>query len=121
MGVALHGVQNDINGHVERQVSCRTIEMAPSFPAGDAGTGSNVILAAKTGSTDVDAWFAGFILKRDQMRHALIHPRITFVAWAGYDDNRKATNIFGGRVFGPVFGRFLRDGRVQHMLRGLLQ
>ena len=82
---------------------------------------SDLILAAKTGSTDVDAWFAGFILTRDQMRQAVIHPRITFVAWAGYDDNRKATDIFGGKIFGPVFGRFLRDRRVQYVLRGLLQ
>ena len=49
-----------------------------------------------------------------------IRPRITFVVWAGYDDNRPA-GLYGGRVHGPIFRRFLSEKHVQAALRALLQ
>jgi membrane peptidoglycan carboxypeptidase len=78
-------------------------------------------LTAKTGTTDGgrDAWLAGFIVPNQEVTQATIHPRITFVAWAGYDDGRPA-GWYGGSVHGPVFGRFLQDWRVQAMLLALL-
>jgi membrane peptidoglycan carboxypeptidase len=80
------------------------------------------ILAAKTSTTDGgrDAWFAGFLLTSQQSRQAPIRPRITFVLWAGYDDNRPA-GLYGGRVHGPIVRRFLSEKRVQAALRALLQ
>jgi membrane peptidoglycan carboxypeptidase len=80
------------------------------------------ILAAKTGTTDGgrDAWFAGFLLTAPQSHQAPIRPRITFVVWAGYDDNR-AAELYGGRVHGPILHRFLSEQRVQAALRALLQ
>jgi hypothetical protein len=50
------------------------------------------------------------------MGQEIARPRITFVAWAGYPDNR-AAGLYGGAVHGPVFGRFLRDERAQAVLR----
>jgi hypothetical protein len=47
-------------------------------------------------------------------------PCITFVVWAGYDDNRPA-GLYGGRVHGPILRRFLSEKRVQAALRALLQ
>ncbi len=43
------------------------------------------IVAAKTGTTDEgrDAWFAGFLLTAQHIHQTTIHPRITFVVWAG--------------------------------------
>jgi penicillin-binding protein 1A len=80
------------------------------------------LLAAKTGTTDGgrDAWFAGFLLTAQQSRQAPLRPRITFVVWAGYDDNRPA-GLYGGRVHGPILRRFLSEKRVQAALRALLQ
>jgi membrane peptidoglycan carboxypeptidase len=80
------------------------------------------IVAAKTGTTDEgrDAWFAGFLLTAQQLHQPPIHPRITFVVWAGYDDNRPA-GLYGGRVHGPIFRRFLSEKHVQAALRTLLQ
>ena len=80
------------------------------------------ILAAKTGTTDGgrDAWFAGFLLTAQPSHQATIHPRITFVVWAGYDDNRLA-GLYGERVHGPILRRFLSEKRVQTALRALLQ
>lgn len=80
------------------------------------------ILAAKTGTTDGgrDSWFAGFILQRKDLNQKTIRPRITFVVWAGYPDNR-AAGLYGGEVHGPVFGRFLQNPRVQTALRTLLE
>jgi penicillin-binding protein 1A len=80
------------------------------------------ILAAKTGTTDGgrDAWFAGFLLTAQQSHQTPIRPRITFVVWAGYDDNRPA-GLYGGRVHGPILRRFLSEKRVQAALRALLQ
>ena len=80
------------------------------------------ILAAKTGTTDGgrDAWFAGFLLTAQHSHQAPIRPRITFVVWAGYDDNRPA-GLYGGRVHGPILRRFLSEKRVQAVLRALLQ
>ena len=49
-----------------------------------------------------------------------IRPRITFVVWAGYDDNRPA-GLYGGRVHRPILRRFLSEKRVQAVLRALLQ
>ena len=79
-------------------------------------------LAAKTGTTDGgrDAWFVGFIVPRQEKSYATIHPRITFVTWAGYDDGR-AAGLYGGSVHGPVFRRFLQDYRVQAMISALLR
>ena len=79
-------------------------------------------LAAKTGTTDGgrDAWFAGFLLVAHQSHQVPIRPRITFVVWAGYDDNRPA-GLYGGRVHGPILRRFLSEKRVQAALRALLQ
>jgi len=79
-------------------------------------------LAAKTGTTDGgrDAWFAGFLLVAQQSHQVPIRPRITFVVWAGYDDNRPA-GLYGGRVHGPILHRFLSEKRVQAALRALLQ
>ena len=70
------------------------------------------ILAAKTGTTDGgrDAWLAG-LLTAQQSHQAPIRP-ITFVVWAGYDDNRPA-GLYGGRVHGPILRRFLSEKRVQ--------
>lgn len=78
-------------------------------------------LVAKTGTTDGgrDAWFVGFLLPVQHTRQANIHPRITFVAWAGYDDNRPA-GLYGGSLHGPIFRRFLEDTRVKAILRALL-
>lgn len=78
-------------------------------------------LTAKTGTTDGgrDARLAGFIVPNQEVTQATIHPRITFVAWAGSDDGRPA-GWYGGSVHGPVFGRFLQDWRVQAMLLALL-
>ena len=72
------------------------------------------ILAAKTGTTDGgrDAWFAGFLLTAQHSHQAPVRPRITFVVWAGYDDNRPA-GLYGGRVHGPILRRFLSEKRVQ--------
>ena len=80
------------------------------------------IVAAKTGTTDEgrDAWLAGFLLTAQQMHQTTIRPRITFVVWAGYDDNRPA-GLYGGRVHGPIFRRFLSEKHVQATLRALLQ
>jgi membrane peptidoglycan carboxypeptidase len=80
------------------------------------------ILAAKTGTTDEgrDAWFAGFVLTAQQLHQTTIYPRITFVVWAGYDDNRPA-GLYGGHVHGPIFRRFLSEKHVQAALRALLQ
>lgn len=69
--------------------------------------------AAKTGTTNAgrDAWLAGFVLTARQARRRTAYPRLTFVAWAGYKDNR-AAGLSGGGVHGPIFGRFLQDERV---------
>jgi membrane peptidoglycan carboxypeptidase len=66
---------------------------------------SSMRLAAKTGTTNGgrDAWFVGFVLPVQHTRQANIQPRITFVAWAGYDDNRPA-GLYGG--VGACTGRF---------------
>jgi penicillin-binding protein 1B len=79
-------------------------------------------LAAKTGTTDGgrDAWLVGFLLIVPQTRQVPIHPRITFVVWAGYDDNRPA-GLYGGAIHGPVFSRFLQDTRIKMVFRSLLQ
>jgi len=79
-------------------------------------------LAAKTGTTDggCDAWLVGFLLTVPQTRQVPIHPRITFVVWAGYDDNRPA-GLYGGAIHGPVFSRFLQDAHVKTVFRSLLQ
>jgi membrane peptidoglycan carboxypeptidase len=75
---------------------------------------SPLLLAAKTGTTDGgrDAWFAGFLVPTQHARHDSIVPRITFVVWAGYDDNR-AAGLYGGNIHGPIFRRFLQDTHVQ--------
>jgi len=80
------------------------------------------ILAAKTGTTDGGgaAWFAGFLLTAQPSPQATIHPRITFVVRAGYDDNRPA-GLYGGRVHGPILRCFLLEKRMQTVLRALLQ
>ena len=80
------------------------------------------VIAAKTGTTDEgrDAWLAGFLLTAQQIHQTTIRPRITFVVWAGYDDNRPA-ELYGGRVHGPIFRRFLSEKHVQAMIRALLQ
>jgi len=59
------------------------------------------ILAAKTGTTDGgrDAWFAGFLLTAQPSHQAPIRPRITFVVWAGYDDNRPAGVVWWARTW----------------------
>lgn len=79
-------------------------------------------LAAKTGTSDGgrDAWLGGFLLTGPQTRQVPIHPRITFVVWAGDDDNRPA-GLYGGTIHGPVFSRFLQDARVKTVFRSLLQ
>lgn len=79
--------------------------------------GSAWLVAAKTGTTNGgrDAWFAGFLVPAQAAHQRQIRPRITFVVWAGYDDNRQA-ELSGGSVHGPIFGRFLRDARVQAAL-----
>ncbi len=78
-------------------------------------------LAAKTGTTNEgrDAWLAGFVLTDRQTRQRAVYPRLTFVAWSGYNDNR-AAGLSGGSVQGPIFGRFLQDKRAQRTLRKLL-
>jgi membrane peptidoglycan carboxypeptidase len=83
---------------------------------------SPLVLAAKTGTTDGgrDAWFAGFVVPVQYTRNASIVPRMTFVVWAGYDDNR-AAGLYGGTIHGPIFHRFLQDTHVQETLRSLLQ
>jgi penicillin-binding protein 1B len=85
-------------------------------------SGSSLTLAAKTGTTNGgrDAWFVGFLVPVQQTRQDRIVPRITFVAWAGYDDNRPA-GLYGGAVHGPVFRRFLQDKRGQDAWRFALQ
>ena len=79
-------------------------------------------VTAKTGTTDEgrDAWFAGFLLTAQQIHQTTIRPRVTFVVWAGYDDNRPA-GLYGGRVHGPILRRFLSEKYVQATLRALLQ
>ena len=79
-------------------------------------------LAAKTGTTNEgrDAWLAGVVLTARQARQKAVYPRLTFVAWSGYNDNR-AAGLSGGAVHGPIFGRFLRNERVQGTLRKLLR
>src|SRR5215471_15869178 len=67
-----------------------------------------------------DTWFAGFLLTTYQIHQPTIRPRITFVMWAGYDDNRP-TKLYGGHVHGPIFRRFLSAKHVQAVLRALLQ
>src|SRR5262252_3292562 len=76
------------------------------------------VVAAKTGTTDEgrDAWFAGFLLTTQQIHQPTIRPRITFVVWAGYDDNRP-TGLYGGHVHGPILRRFLSAKYVQAVLR----
>jgi membrane peptidoglycan carboxypeptidase len=80
------------------------------------------ILAAKTGTTDGgrDAWLAGFLMPTEDTGQKPIQPRVTVVLWAGYDDNR-AAGLYGGKIHGPIFGRFLRDARVWTALHALLQ
>ena len=77
-------------------------------------------LAAKTGTTDGgrDAWFAGFILTDTPPRQDPMRPRITFVVWAGYDNNRPA-GLYGGEIHDPIFRRFLQDTRVRRAFRSL--
>jgi membrane peptidoglycan carboxypeptidase len=83
---------------------------------------SPLVLAAKTGTTDGgrDAWFVGFLVPAQHPQPETIIPRITFVVWAGYDDNR-AAGLYGGHIHGPIFQRFLQDRQVQEILRLFLQ
>jgi hypothetical protein len=62
----------------------------------------------------------GTTLTAQQIHQTTIYPRITFVVWAGYDDNRPA-GLYGGRMHGPIFHRFLSEKRVQATLQALLQ
>jgi membrane peptidoglycan carboxypeptidase len=48
-----------------------------------------------------------------------VQPRITFVAWAGYDDNRPA-GLYGGSLHGPIFRRLLEETHVKAILHTLL-
>jgi membrane carboxypeptidase/penicillin-binding protein PbpC len=105
------------------QALCKALRGAVAVTAPQAGLHDPAwILAAKTGTTDGgrDAWFAGFLLASQHSHQAPIRPRITFVVWAGYDDNRPA-GLYGGRVHGPILRRFLSEKRVQAALRALLQ
>jgi hypothetical protein len=47
-------------------------------------------------------------------------PGITFVLWAGYDDNRPA-GLYGGKVHGPIAQRFLSLAQAQTRLQELLK
>jgi hypothetical protein len=93
------------------QTLCKALRGAVAVTAPQAGLHEPAwLLAAKTGTTDGgrDAWFAGFLLTAQPSHQATIYPRITFVVWAGYDDNRPA-GLYGGHVHGPILGRFLSE------------
>ncbi|MDI3256667.1 MAG: PBP1A family penicillin-binding protein [Kyrpidia sp.] len=75
---------------------------------GPAGTGARVAhelqgrpLAAKTGSTDTDAWMAGF------------SPNLVAVAWVGYDKDRflsPAESVLASRIWADVMSKAVAPG-----------
>ncbi|MEZ5331464.1 MAG: PBP1A family penicillin-binding protein [Thermoanaerobaculia bacterium] len=75
----------------------------------DRGTGASAArlpldLAGKTGTQDrfTDAWFAGFT------------PRLTIVAWVGYDEKKSiGYNMTGAEAALPIWKRVVEDGLAQ--------
>lgn len=52
-------------------------------------------VAGKTGTTDYDAWLAGFT------------PQLAAAVWVGYDDNRKLDDVADARLAAPVWAAFM--------------
>jgi penicillin-binding protein 1B len=74
--------------------------------AGVHARGINFPAAGKTGTSDHDAWFAGFT------------SRLICVVWVGFDDNREL-NIEGARAALPVWADFMRRAHEHRQYRNV--
>ncbi|BAU26418.1 1A family penicillin-binding protein [Aneurinibacillus soli] len=54
-------------------------------------------VAGKTGTTDYDAWLAGFT------------PQLATAVWVGYDDNRKLDEVADARLAAPIWASFMEN------------